>query len=72
LGFFAACAVASLRAYRRLLSPLLPRACRFYPTCSAYALQAVSRHGLWRGAALAARRVLSCHPLAAGGYDPCP
>jgi putative membrane protein insertion efficiency factor len=64
--------LAALRLYRRLLSPLLPPACRYVPSCSEYALEAVERHGAWRGAALAVARVLKCHPLARGGYDPVP
>ena len=70
--FFAELAVRSLRVYKRLVSPLLPAACRYYPTCSSYASQAIRRHGLARGGVLAARRLASCHPLSAGGYDPCP
>jgi putative membrane protein insertion efficiency factor len=65
-------AVAPLRLYRMTLSPLLPRSCRFEPTCSAYAIEAVVRHGLARGAWLAARRVLRCRPACAAGLDPVP
>jgi hypothetical protein len=61
-----------LRAYKRLLSPLLPPACRYTPTCSEYALEAVERHGALRGSALAVWRLLRCHPLMRGGYDPVP
>lgn len=61
-----------LRAYRFLISPLLPPACRFHPSCSVYAEQALARHGLWRGGWLAARRVCRCAPWQAGGYDPVP
>jgi uncharacterized protein len=61
-----------LQAYRLLLSPLLGPCCRFAPSCSAYALGALEAHGPWRGAALAARRVLRCHPFHPGGYDPVP
>jgi len=63
-------AVTLIKLYQRLISPLLPPACRFYPTCSEYAAQAVARHGLWRGGWLAAKRVSRCHPLNPGGYDP--
>jgi putative membrane protein insertion efficiency factor len=60
----------ALRAYKWLLSPLLPAACRYTPTCSEYALQAVERHGVLRGGLMAAGRVLRCHPFAGSGYDP--
>ena len=59
-------------AYRWLVSPLLPQACRFHPSCSEYAEQALARHGAWRGSWLAARRVFRCGPWHAGGYDPVP
>ena len=65
-------AVAVITAYQWLLSPLLPRACRFSPTCSEYARLALLEHGPARGAWLAARRVLRCHPFHPGGYDPPP
>lgn len=61
-----------LRFYKRFLSPLLPSACRFEPTCSVYARDAIERHGLMRGSGLAARRLLRCQPLARGGFDPVP
>jgi uncharacterized protein len=59
-------------AYRRWVSPALPARCRFYPSCSAYALEAVTTHGAWRGIGLAIWRVLRCHPFHPGGYDPVP
>ena len=59
-----------LRLYKWLLSPLLPPACRYLPTCSEYAMEAVERYGPLRGAWKAAARVLRCHPFARGGYDP--
>ncbi len=62
--------LAALRFYKRAVSPLLPPACRYTPTCSEYALEAVEKHGALRGSALAVRRVLSCHPFTRGGYDP--
>ncbi|HYR35431.1 MAG TPA: membrane protein insertion efficiency factor YidD [Burkholderiales bacterium] len=63
---------AMVRAYRWFVSPLLPQACRFYPSCSDYAEQALARHGAFRGAWLAARRLCRCGPWHAGGYDPVP
>ena len=65
-------AVGVLDAYKRYLSPLLPRACRYEPTCSVYAREAITRHGLGRGAWLAARRILRCNPFHRGGLDPVP
>ena len=59
-----------IRGYKWLLSPLLPPACRYLPTCSDYAIEAVERYGALRGSAMAAWRILRCHPLAASGYDP--
>lgn len=64
--------VLLIRAYRLLLSPLLPPACRFAPSCSEYSLEAVSRHGVLRGSYLAIRRIGRCHPLHSGGFDPVP
>ena len=60
------------RAYKRLVSPFMPRACRFHPTCSEYAAQAVEVHGALKGSALAAGRLLRCNPWTAGGFDPVP
>lgn len=62
-------AVAALTAYKRWLSPLLPRACRFTPTCSEYALEAVVKYGFWRGGGRALGRLLRCHPFHPGGVD---
>jgi hypothetical protein len=59
-------------AYRRWLGPALPARCRFYPSCSTYALEALARHGALRGTGLALRRLLRCHPFHPGGYDPVP
>lgn len=64
--------ILAVRGYRLLLSPWLGSACRFEPTCSAYALQALERHGAAAGSYLAAARVLRCHPWCAGGLDPVP
>ncbi|MBI1848564.1 MAG: membrane protein insertion efficiency factor YidD [Candidatus Rokubacteria bacterium] len=65
-------AVAAVIGYQRILSPALGGACRFAPTCSEYARLAIEEHGFARGAALAARRLLRCHPFHRGGYDPPP
>ncbi|HUA21587.1 MAG TPA: membrane protein insertion efficiency factor YidD [Bryobacteraceae bacterium] len=62
--------VAGLRAYKRFLSPWLPSACRFYPTCSEYMCEAVEKHGALRGVGMGILRLLRCHPLHAGGFDP--
>ncbi len=64
--------IALLKAYRFAISPLYGSVCRYHPSCSAYALEAVTRHGTVRGGWLAVRRLLRCHPWAAGGYDPVP
>ena len=63
-------AIAVIGFYRRFISPALPRACRFYPSCSAYALEAVTRYGFLRGLKMAAIRLGKCHPLHKGGFDP--
>ncbi|MFY1705152.1 MULTISPECIES: membrane protein insertion efficiency factor YidD [Micromonospora] len=59
-------------AYRRWVSPALPARCRFYPSCSAYAVEALARHGALRGAWLTVRRLSRCHPFHPGGHDPVP
>jgi putative membrane protein insertion efficiency factor len=64
--------IGFLCVYRRLVSPLYGDVCRYYPSCSAYALEAVERHGSVHGGWLAARRVCRCHPWATGGVDPVP
>jgi putative membrane protein insertion efficiency factor len=64
--------LAVLSAYRRLVSPMLMPRCRFVPSCSAYAVEAVETHGAARGSWLAIRRVSRCHPFHPGGYDPVP
>ncbi len=61
-----------VRGYQLWVSPLLPAACRYYPTCSAYAIQALEKHGALTGTWLAVRRIARCHPFRPGGYDPVP
>ena len=61
-----------IRGYQRGISPLLPSSCRFRPSCSVYAAEAIRRHGAGRGSWLAARRLLRCHPWGGSGYDPVP
>lgn len=64
--------IGLIRFYRRFISPLLPPSCRFYPTCSAYALEAIRKYGALKGGFLAVKRILKCHPFHPGGYDPVP
>lgn len=61
-----------IRGYQVAVSPLLPPACRYHPTCSQYAIEAIDKYGAARGGWMAARRILRCHPFHAGGYDPVP
>jgi putative membrane protein insertion efficiency factor len=61
-----------IRGYQRFISPLLPPSCRFYPTCSSYFVQALEKHGFFRGGWLGLKRILKCHPFHPGGYDPVP
>ncbi|HEX7997317.1 MAG TPA: membrane protein insertion efficiency factor YidD [Pyrinomonadaceae bacterium] len=62
--------VSLLRFYKAAISPLLPPSCRFVPTCSEYAREAIERYGALRGSWMGARRILRCHPFHPGGYDP--
>jgi putative membrane protein insertion efficiency factor len=61
-----------IKVYQRTLSRLLPAACRFYPSCSEYGVQALHKHGVFRGSWLAVKRIGRCHPFNPGGYDPVP
>jgi len=64
--------ILAIRLYRKWISPFFPASCRYTPSCSAYAGEAVRRHGALRGAWMAVRRILRCHPFRDGGYDPVP
>jgi putative membrane protein insertion efficiency factor len=72
MTFYERCVRGAIRAYKLTLSPLIGRQCRYLPTCSAYAEEALIRHGPWRGSALAAGRLCRCHPFGGSGYDPVP
>ena len=61
-----------IRFYKRCISPLKPPCCRFYPTCSTYAMQAIEKYGAAKGGWLAFKRIIRCHPFNDGGYDPVP
>lgn len=61
-----------LQMYKKFLSPLLPNSCRFHPTCSVYAMEAIEKYGAFRGMVLAIKRILKCHPFHKGGFDPVP
>lgn len=64
--------IITIRAYQRWISPLLGAQCRFYPTCSQYAIESIERYGVAKGAWLAVRRIARCHPWHPGGIDPVP
>jgi putative membrane protein insertion efficiency factor/ribonuclease P protein component len=70
--FVRALLILLVRGYQVTLSPMLPPSCRYMPSCSAYAIEALEKHGAVRGSWLAARRILRCHPFRPGGYDPVP
>lgn len=65
-------AIALIKGYQRFISPLMPRACRYYPSCSEYGALAIGRYGLLKGLGLAFMRLVRCHPFARGGHDPIP
>jgi uncharacterized protein len=71
-GVVALALIASLRGYQLTLSALIGRRCRYLPTCSDYAMEAIARHGVWRGLRLGATRVCRCHPWGGDGFDPVP
>ena len=61
-----------VKCYKKLISPLLPKTCRFTPTCSSYAIEALQIHGVFKGLYLSIKRILRCNPFCSGGYDPVP
>lgn len=64
--------IKMVRFYQRLISPLFPPTCRYYPTCSSYMITAINKHGAFKGAIMGMARILRCHPFIKGGYDPVP
>ncbi|MCO4098510.1 MAG: membrane protein insertion efficiency factor YidD [Gemmatimonas sp.] len=64
--------ILGVRGYQLVLSPIFGGACRYYPSCSAYAIEALDKHGAWRGGWMALRRIGRCHPFHPGGFDPVP
>ncbi len=66
----AALLIGGIVLYQKLISPVIPRSCRFYPTCSEYAIQAINKYGILKGTGKAILRILKCHPYHPGGYDP--
>ena len=64
--------IQPIKFYRRFISPLTPASCRYTPTCSAYAAEAIAKYGPWRGGRLALKRIASCHPWGGHGFDPVP
>ncbi|MGK0442126.1 MAG: putative membrane protein insertion efficiency factor [Pseudohongiellaceae bacterium] len=64
--------IGLIKGYRLLISPFMARSCRFHPSCSSYAIQAIEEHGVFKGCWLALKRLLCCHPFHPGGYDPVP
>lgn len=70
--FLVFCMCGCIRIYQKLISPLFPPSCRFYPTCSAYAYEAIKKHGPVKGFFLSVKRIVRCHPFHKGGFDPVP
>lgn len=64
--------IAPIRAYQRYISPMFPPSCRYYPSCSQYAIEAIETHGVWIGMGLGIWRIVRCNPFSKGGYDPVP
>lgn len=62
--------IASIKLYKRFISPALPNSCRFYPSCSQYTLEAIEKYGALRGGFMGVKRILRCHPFSRGGFDP--
>ena len=71
-GFFSGVVIFFIRIYQKLIAPLLPDCCRFEPTCSHYAVEALQVHGFWKGSILTVWRLMRCQPFCKGGYDPVP
>lgn len=71
-SFFQKLVITPIRFYQRFISPLMPPSCRYYPTCSHYAVKAIEVHGVLRGVRLAIKRISRCHPWHPGGFDPVP
>lgn len=70
--FIRRCLIFPIKLYRKYISPFTPPACRFYPTCSQYAITAIEKYGAIKGGFMAIKRILKCNPLNPGGYDPVP
>lgn len=62
--------VNSIKLYQKIISPVLPKTCRFYPTCSEYMIQSLEKYGFMKGLSLGVKRIIRCHPFNSGGYDP--
>ncbi|MEK3937564.1 membrane protein insertion efficiency factor YidD [Sporosarcina sp. FSL W7-1349] len=64
--------IGLIKIYQKVISPLTPPSCRFYPTCSHYGIEAIAKHGTWKGGWLTIKRISKCHPFHEGGFDPVP